>query len=248
MLPGRLAAREQPDPAPGSGRMPPDRRDRPECHARQRIQDLGTGIALTILAFLFLAGLGQATVSFSPLDKDLLYGLQTWRGPTMNAAMRLVADLGSPLVLTSLVILTGLMGWPSRAPADRFGPLGILLAASLINTGLKEWFARPRPGPEFGPLVQEPMASFPSGHAMLSLCVYGLLVWQVWRAPMPGFLKASLVALLTSLVVVIGLSRVYLAAHYPSDVIAGFAAGVPLLWLATVLLRVTGESQEGQRR
>ena len=244
MLPGRLAAREQPDPAPGSGRMPPDRRDRPECHAR-RIQDLGTGTALTFLVLLVLAGLGQATVAFSPLDEDLLYGLQAWRGPNLNAAMRLVTDLGSPQVLTSLVVLTGLMGWPSRAPADRFGPLGILLAASLVNTGLKEWFARPRPGPEFGPLVQEPLPSFPSGHTMLAFCVYGLLVWQVWRAPMPGFLKASLVALLTSLVVVIGISRVYLAAHYPSDVIAGFAAGIPLLWLATVLLRATGGLRKG---
>lgn len=219
--------------------MPPDRRD------------LWTGLTLTFLALLLLAGMGQATVAFSPLDVKLLCGLQAWRGPTMNAAVRLVTDLGSPLVLTGLVALAGLMGWPSRAPAQRFGPLGILLAASLVSAGLKEWFARPRPGPEFGPLVHEPLASFPSGHAMLAYCVYGLLAWQVWRAPISGFLKASLVALLTSLVVGIGLSRVYLAAHYPSDVVAGFAAGVPLLWLATVLLRsprATRNPQEAQRR
>jgi len=206
---------------------------------RRNRPDMWAGLTLAFLVLFFLARLAQVlpTAALSALDEGLLLELQAWRGPTQDAAVRLVTDLGSPLVLMGLATLTGLMGWPSRAPSDRFGLLGILLAAALVNGGLKDWFARPRPGPEFSPLVQEPLASFPSGHAMLAFCVYGLLAWQVWRAPLSGVLKTSLVALLTLLVGGIGLSRVYLAAHYPSDVAAGFAAGVPILWLATVLLR-----------
>ncbi len=202
-------------------------------------RDVCAGLTLAFLMLFFLARLGQTlpTAAFSAWEERLLLGLQAWRGPALDAAVRLVTDLGNPLVLMGLAALMGLMGWPSRDPADRFGLMGILLAASLVNGGLKDWFARPRPGPEFSPLVHEPLASFPSGHAMLAFCVYGLLAWQVWRAPWSGHLKVSLVALLTLLVVGIGLSRVYLAAHYPSDVAAGFAAGVPILWLATVLLR-----------
>ncbi len=205
-------------------------------------KDLLTGLTLTFLALLFLAWLGQATVAISALDEGLLQGLQAWRGPRLDRAVRLLTDLGGPLVLVGLATLTGFLGWPSRAPAERLGLLATLLAGTLVNSGLKSWFARPRPGPEFSPLVQEPLASFPSGHAMLSLCVYGLLAWQVGRTLPSGARRVWLVCLLGALVAAIGLSRVYLAAHYPSDVAAGFAAGVPILWLATALIRRSGEA------
>ena len=101
-----------------------------------------------------------------------------------------------------------------------------VLGASLFNQLLKTHYHRTRPS---SALLFQQGLSFPSGHAMIGMALYGCLAWLLWRHRR----HPAWVVLLVLWAVVIGLTRIYLHVHYPTDVLAGFAAG--LLWL--ILLR-----------
>ncbi len=92
---------------------------------------------------------------------------------------------------------------------------------------LKQLFNRPRP---LIPLL-EPVSglSFPSGHAMMSMSFYGLLIFLTWESSYSRRWKWLIMIALLLLILAIGFSRIYLRLHYFSDVIAGFAAGI--IWL-----------------
>ncbi len=102
----------------------------------------------------------------------------------------------------------------------------------LLNSLLKFIFARPRPD-LFPPLVVEHSYSFPSGHTMSAIAYFGLLALVLWQRGRRGW--AVLAGLWVPLV---ALSRVYLGAHYPSDVLASLAIGT--IWLVIVWFAYTG--------
>lgn len=107
-----------------------------------------------------------------------------------------------------------------------------VVGGQILNSSLKLWFARPRPAFD-EPLVIENFYSFPSGHAMMSLILYGLLA-SLMVVNMPNRPRQLLVITVAALLIfLIGLSRIYLGVHYFSDVVAGFAAGG--LWLSTCI-------------
>jgi undecaprenyl-diphosphatase len=98
-------------------------------------------------------------------------------------------------------------------------------AALLLSHLLKEFFGRPRP--EVVPhLVRVSTESFPSGHAMLSTVVYLTLGALLARVVRDRAAKFYVVATAVALTALIGMSRVYLGVHYPTDVVAGWAAGL----------------------
>jgi len=103
----------------------------------------------------------------------------------------------------------------------------VALGSITLNLVLKHLFNRPRP--LLPHLVKSSGLSFPSGHAMISISFYGLLIYLIWEQVESKYLKYTLIALLLILIHLIGFSRVYLRVHYASDVMAGFALGT--LWL-----------------
>jgi membrane-associated phospholipid phosphatase len=107
-----------------------------------------------------------------------------------------------------------------------------VLGGEALNLLLKDLIARPRPRFEH-PLVVETSYSFPSGQAMESLVVYGMLAYLAMLTPGGPGKRAALVGGLAVLVALIGFSRAYLGAHYLSDVVGGFAAGGA--WLSIVI-------------
>ena len=107
-----------------------------------------------------------------------------------------------------------------------------VLGGEALNLLLKDLIARPRPRFEH-PLVVETSYSFPSGQAMESLVVYGMLAYLAMLTSGGLGKRAALVCGLAVLVALIGLSRAYLGAHYFSDVVGGFAAGGA--WLSAII-------------
>jgi len=105
----------------------------------------------------------------------------------------------------------------------------IAISSLALMVLLKNLFGRKRPDI---PLINEVHGlSFPSGHALMSVTFYGLMIHIVWNMVKTPWLKWTLIILLIFLILIIGFTRIYLRVHYPSDVFAGFATG--LVWLIT---------------
>ena len=150
--------------------------------------------------------------------------------------------LGGMAVLTLLTATVVAFLWMRRMYGAMLLVLGATLGGTVMSLLLKEFFERPRP--ELVPhLSQVYTSSFPSGHAMLSATVYltlGTLLGQFVQ----GFhLKAYFLIVAIGLTVLVGLSRVYMGVHYPTDVLAGWAAGLAWAlgcWLAARWLQQKG--------
>ena len=113
--------------------------------------------------------------------------------------------------------------------------LAAVAGSAVLNQLLKGLFERPRPYFEH-PLLIEPSYPFPSGHAMESFVVYGMLVYFAVLALRSWKARVAVVCGAALLVVLIGFSRMYLGVHYFSDVLAGYAAGG--VWLSALITGV----------
>lgn len=102
--------------------------------------------------------------------------------------------------------------------------LGIV---TILNQLLKRILQRPRPE-EFR-IINESGYSFPSGHSMISMAFYGFLIYLIYKNVKNKYLKWSLITVLGTLIISIGVSRVYLGVHYTSDVVAGFLIAISYL-------------------
>ena len=120
-----------------------------------------------------------------------------------------------------------------RRRAEAAWLAGSIVGASLLNSGLKSILHRPRP--ELVPhLAVVSNASFPSGHAMLSAAIYLTLAAMLAETQARRSARIVLMAFATVLVLLIGVSRIYLGVHWPSDVLAGWCLGA--VWALAVFL------------
>jgi undecaprenyl-diphosphatase len=126
------------------------------------------------------------------------------------------------LVIASVLIRCGEKQWAAYLLVTAAGSLA-------LNAALKLVFARSRPHPG-GALWQAQGYAFPSGHAMSAMAIFGALVYLVLQSPLTWRVRSAAVALALLLIAAISLSRVYLGAHWLSDVAAGLAVG--FVWLA----------------
>ena len=105
----------------------------------------------------------------------------------------------------------------------------VVAGSPLLNLVLKEIFQRARP--DLNRLIEISGYSFPSGHAMNAFTVYGILTFLLWRHIFNRTGRSLLLLFSTFVVFMIGISRIYLGVHYPSDIIGGYLASG--CWLAT---------------
>jgi undecaprenyl-diphosphatase len=186
-----------------------------------------TAAAAALVCLIWLAASMTAgrTMAFDEAVRAAVHSAAT---TGLTRFMQLVTLLGSQAVMIGLSVCAAAAlfakGHWRRATF-------VLIAwggAEALEFGLKLLFHRPRPSPFFDTPLP-PSFSFPSGHALLSLSVFGAL------AALAGGWPARIAAI--ALALVIGASRVYLGVHYPTDVIAGFLAGAVWLAVAAVLHR-----------
>lgn len=171
--------------------------------------------------------LEQETQAF---DTAILLALQRIHTPWLDQFMLGATVLGEPtlLVVVTLSISTVLI--VGRKRADGITLAIAALGAAGLNMLLKNVFARARPE-LWQRIVDVRYYSFPSGHAMVSLVIYGLIGYlMATNLKVKSIWVSGLTALLIG---IIGFSRLYLGVHWPTDVIAGYAAG--LVWLITCI-------------
>jgi membrane-associated phospholipid phosphatase len=167
-------------------------------------------------------------------DRSMAEFLHTYASEASGLTdfIRVVSFLGSLEVLALVGVLVALALLVQRSWLTLAVWLVAVLGGEVLNLLLKDLFARPRPSFEH-PLVVETSYSFPSGQAMESLVVYGMLAYFAVLTLRSQRARAVSVGGAALIVVLIGLSRVYLGAHYVSDVVGGFAAGGA--WLGVVV-------------
>lgn len=110
-----------------------------------------------------------------------------------------------------------------------FLSVNIIFSAGIITQVLKHMITRVRPQPQ---LIQESGYSFPSGHSMAAILLYGSLIILINYHLKPSLFKTASVIVLTSLIIIIPISRVYVNVHYPSDILAGLSLGYVLLFIS----------------
>ena len=102
-----------------------------------------------------------------------------------------------------------------------------VVLCSVINTIIKHIFLRPRPvGIK---LIEQGGYSFPSGHSMMAVAFYGLLIYIIWNTKWRYVWKIFTTTLLVILILLIGISRIYVGVHFASDVIAGLSISLSYL-------------------
>jgi undecaprenyl-diphosphatase len=186
--------------------------------------------ALALILFVWLAR--EVTRGDAMrLDTPIRNAVHARSSPPLTAAMRGLSLLGSEVGLVPLGAI--LVWWLVAAKRRRAAVVlaAAALGAEALDQIMKLLFARPRAEPFFG-LASPITHSFPSGHAMVSCCFFGVLA-AILAAREPSRLKRTgIFAAAALLVALMGFSRVYLGFHYPTDVVAGYAAAV--VWLVVV--------------
>ncbi|HEY0826342.1 MAG TPA: phosphatase PAP2 family protein [Ramlibacter sp.] len=195
-------------------------------------------LALLLFCVAVLGLLAAQVLLHGPmleLDQAASLWFASHRSALLTRAMLLVSELHrTAQVLAATAVLALVLLWRGQwrsAPALLVVPAGMLL-----NAGLKETFQRLRPG-IVDPLAHLASYSFPSGHAVASTVFYGMGCALVFTHVRSQAWRAVAVAGALAMVLVVTFSRVYLGAHYPSDVVAGVAVGTICVLLFLRLLR-----------
>ncbi|MCL6521688.1 MAG: phosphatase PAP2 family protein [Firmicutes bacterium] len=190
------------------------------------------GVLLSAALLLLIHS--QAPAAGAPWERALLLGLHRRVTPALWQVAYDVSLLGYPPAIAAVTLLTLLVwGW-RRA----FWKAGFLLAAvaglSLLNYGGKPFFHRPRPALFPHPFVAG--SAFPSGHALFAVGFYGVLAYLAVAGRGRAARLAGWAAWLV-LALALGLSRLVLGVHWPTDVAAGYAAGGVVLAADVVAAR-----------
>ncbi|MDR3589201.1 MAG: phosphatase PAP2 family protein [Negativicutes bacterium] len=195
------------------------------------------GLAVSGFLLAVFVHLARETIFFHEadfLDQVVIWLTRYYATPTLDKIMVVITYIGSgyAYVLLAPVSLASLFIWRRRREGVS---LAVCLAgATLLNFLLKHLFERARP--DTFRVVSESGYSFPSGHAMLSLCFYGMIAY-IWSRRIPAAARRIMLYGLTAvLVLAVGLSRIYLGVHYPSDVLGGYLAGATWLAFCVALL------------
>ena len=155
------------------------------------------------------------------------------RNPSLTTFFKFVTDIGDVTGYLIVLILFVLLSWRIiKSWKYVLQSVVVLVLATLSNMVLKRFVDRARPGIEH--LVTVKTLSYPSGHAMGAMAFFGFLIYLISKLRINRILKYSLMVLVALLILSIGISRIYLGVHYPSDVAGGFIAG--FIWVVFCVL------------
>lgn len=194
------------------------------------------GVILTIVGLWIFLEIADEVLEdqTQAIDKTLMLLIKQLHSPLLDGVMRGASIIGGTVVVALICLILGAIFWV-RQQRIYFTALAITaIGGTGLNLLIKQLFNRQRPQLWQITTGEPNTPSFPSGHAMLSLVIYGFIAyllarhfrrWRWW-----------IVSLIIVLIVLIGFSRVYLGVHWFTDIVAGQAAG--LTWLMACLLNL----------
>ncbi len=181
---------------------------------------------IVLLSFFIILIILIKTEVINTIDSLVYQGISSFINPALTNIFKMITFLGSTvfIVLATIVILITL--WKSRG---KFFLLLIIIAMSLSSV-LKLIIARPRP--DVLKLVIEDTYSFPSGHTIAISTLIGFLIFLIWqeKGRLNKNLKVVLTVFLSIVALLVMLSRIYLGAHYFSDILGGIIISILVLF------------------
>lgn len=186
----------------------------------------GIGVLIfTVMVILLL------TDTVYKLDNSIYNKIISFKSDTMTSVITFITMLCNTefIIVATLLLILGLSDNKKSAMVA-----SNVVLCSVINTIIKHIFVRPRPvGIK---LIPQGGYSFPSGHSMMAVAFYGLLIYLIWKSKWKKVWKIFTTILLSIMILLIGISRIYLGVHFASDVIAGFAIALSYLILFIELI------------
>jgi len=196
---------------------------------------------LSLICFSCMAILisKQKIVSFDSAVISFIQGLES---PLLTDIMKFFTFIGSTvsvavLAMGALFFLYIVLGHRS----ELILLIAAVLGSNLLFITLKLFFQRARP--DLHRLIEVSGYSFPSGHATNACTLYGILAFLLWRHIPTRLGRTILVIISIIMILTIGISRIYLGVHYPSDIIGGYC--ISAFWL-TVLIWFYQQYKEKQ--
>lgn len=146
----------------------------------------------------------------------------------LTPIVKVITHIGGAKIVFVLTILAIIL---IKGLKNKLFLLTGIVGTAGLNVVLKHIVQRERPN--INRLIPEKGYSFPSGHSMMSMAFYGMLIFLIFKYVKNTALKWTLIVILTILLSTIGITRIYLGVHYPSDVIGGFLVSLTYLFILT---------------
>jgi undecaprenyl-diphosphatase len=190
-------------------------------------------LTVAVLALFLFAWLGNEVLAGDTLrfDQAIRSWVHQFASTGMTRAMHAISLLGYEILLVEVVvafIVFAKLRWKRAALWLAIAMIGSVL----LDLALKYAYHRVRPAAFFGSPAK--YYSFPSGHALSSLCFYGVMAGLLSARTKSAWLRVVIWAIAAVLIVAVGISRIYLGVHYPSDVLAGYLAAT--VWVGAVIV------------
>lgn len=217
------------------------------AHVRGFYAAIGVFLGLGLLAaaaalggFILLAW-GVAGGVTTAIDESVVRWMVRLRNPLLDALAMVGAVIGSGAAAWAALALGTAALWLTRHRSSVVLLWIAVTGGHVLSRLLKSSFERPRPAGEdlqlLGRTFQFPTSpSFPSGHALTSMVVFGTAAYLIARIEPTVRLRRLTLFTAAGLILMVGLSRIYLGVHYPSDVVAGYLAG--FVWATSCALAI----------
>lgn len=187
---------------------------------------IGFGVAFGYIA----SAIGNESIaSFDTAIIGFVQGLET---PWLTTVMKFFTWIGSGYVVVPIAVIGFSVLYFALHYRQQAFLLIVVIAGSVIfNTILKNYFKRERP--EIYRILDANGFSFPSGHSMMAFALYAIIAYIAWRNVKTMTSRVALLLFTAFMIIIIGVSRIYLGVHYPSDIIGGFT--VSALWVTIAI-------------
>ncbi|MGW6379673.1 phosphatase PAP2 family protein [Peribacillus butanolivorans] len=203
-----------------------------------------------VLSVIFLIGFSimAFTISayeFLNFDRTVISFVQGLESPFLTTIMKGFTFIGSSIsiiILFLLVLFYLYKVLKHRLELVLFS--AVMVGSPLLNLILKLFFQRARP--DLHRLIEIGGYSFPSGHAMNAFTLYGILTFLLWRHISTMWGRTLLILFSVMMILTIGISRIYLGVHYPSDIIGGYLASGCWLAISIWVFQKHKESQKNK--
>lgn len=190
---------------------------------------LVASLVLGVLFVIMMVLVGADRIAW--FDQSIISAVQGMENEGVTRIMKGFTFLGSSLVATLLSVIAFLFLW--LVLRHRKELLMFLLSvggSEIWNIIIKHWMQRQRPNTHR--LIEISGFSFPSGHSMAAFALYGTLTYLLWRHIPALAGRIAMIVIGVALTLLIGISRIYLGVHYPSDVFGGYLASATWLMLS----------------